>query len=537
MVVEGERPSMPHVSRPVTVTVEALPGEVEETAQRALGFTPGPDGELVGQPPNWADTSTRLRLEARPAGQTRTEIALDIENPTHVPYFHWFLGPFLRRGERHTMQYEGARLAALVEDRPPPSEPRRRAPLLPPVPFPPSAIALLATVAAIAALANFGGALFGQTADSVTKTFGASTKALGVSLAVSRGGVLISLVASAFADRQGRRRLLLICFAGVCITNAISAVAPGFIIFTGAQAMTRAFANGAFVVAGIAAVEEAPEGARAYALSMLALAYGAGFAIAVVLLPLSDISEQSWRIAFAVSALTILLLPRLGRSLRETGRYVDLARRTVQRGRLRDVFDRAYGYRFLLLALAAFLTNFFSAPSAQLTNRFLTDEHGFSNTLIAVFRTVTAGLPGLLGIIIAGKLAETRGRRPVAIIGLAVASIFQMAFFLGNGPVLWVSATFAIIAASAAAIVLAAFDTELFPTEVRGTSNALLLVCAVAGSAAGLLLATNLEDVVGGLGPAIAICGVAPLLAAAFVMPWLPEPADRTLDEVSPSEV
>jgi hypothetical protein len=59
----------------------------------------------------------------------------------------------------------------------------------------------------------------------------------------------------------------------------------------------------------------------------------------------------------------------------------------------------------------------------------------------------------------------------------------------------------------------------------------------VTGSAAGLLLATNLDDVVGGLGPAIALCGIASLLAAVFVLPWLPEPADRTLDEVSPSEV
>jgi predicted MFS family arabinose efflux permease len=528
---------MPHVRRPELITVEASPTEVQEIAQRVLGFTAEADGALTGPLPNWADTGARQRLETRAVDGQATEVALEIENATRVPYFEWFLAPFLRRGERRTLRYTAARLEAALEGRPAPPEPRRRSPLLPPVPFAPQAIALLGTVAAIAALANFGGALFGQTADSVTNSFGQSTKALGVSLAVSRGGVLISLVASALADRQGRRRLLLICLAGVCVTNAISAVAPGFIIFTGAQAMTRAFANGAFVVAAIAAVEEAPEGARAYALSMLALAYGAGFAIAVVLLPISDIGEQSWRIAFAISALSILLLPRLARSLKETGRYVDLARRSVHRGRLREVFDRAYGYRFLLLALAAFLTNFFSAPSAQLTNRFLTDEHGFSNTLIAAFRAVTAGLPGLLGIIIAGKLAETRGRRPVAIVGVAVATIFQMAFFLGNGPVLWVSATFAIIAASAAAIVLAAFDTELFPTEVRGTSNALLLVCAVAGSAAGLLLATNLEDVVGGLGPAIALCGVAPLLAAVFVMPWLPEPADRELDDVSPSEV
>ncbi len=527
---------MPHVPRPVLISVDAPPNVVREAARRVLGVAPAADGVLTGQLPDWADTSTQLRLAIRRSDTDGTEVELGVENPTHVPYFQWLLGPFLRQGERRTLRYHAARLAAAVEGRPPP-EPPRRSPLLPPVPFDPDAIRFLATLAAIAALANFGGALFGQTADPVTETFGESTRTLGVALAVSRGGVLVSLVASALADRQGRRRLLLICFGGACATNAVSALAPSFAVFTGAQVLTRAFVNAALVVAAIAAVEEAPEGARAYALSMLALAYGAGFAIAVVLLPISDIAEQSWRIAFAISAASVLLLPRLARSLRETGRYADLARRTARRGRIREVFDRAYGHRFLLLALAAFLTNFFSAPSAQLMNRFLTDEQGFSNTLIALFRGVTGGLPGLLGIVIAGKLAETRGRRPVAIVGLAVATVFQMIFFLGNGAVLWVASTFAILFASGAAIVLAAFDTELFPTEVRGTSNALLLVCAVAGSAAGLLLATNLDEVVGGLGPAIAICGIAPLLAAAFVMPWLPEPADRKLDDISPSEV
>jgi MFS family permease len=527
---------MPHVPRPVLISVDAPPTVVRETAQRVFGAAPTADGTLIGRLPDWADTSTQLSLQVRGAGTDATEVSLAVENATRVPYFEWFLGPFLRLGVRRTLRYNADRLAAAVDGRPPP-EPPRRSPLMPPVPFERPAIVFLATAAAIAALANFGGALFGQTADPVTNTFGESTKALGVALAVSRGGVLVSLVASALADRQGRRRLLLICFAGACITNAISALAPTFAVFTGAQVLTRAFVNAALVVAAIAAVEEAPEGARAYALSMLALAYGAGFAIAVVLLPISDIAEQSWRVAFAISAASIVFLPRLARSLRETGRYADLARRAARRGRLRSVFDQAYGYRFLLLALAAFLTNFFSAPSAQLMNRFLTDEQGFSNTLIALFRGVTGGLPGLLGILIAGRLAETRGRRPVAIVGLAAATVFQMIFFLGNGAVLWVASTFAILAASGAAIVLAAFDTELFPTETRGTSNALLLVCAVTGSAAGLLLATNLDDVVGGLGPAIAICGVAPLLAAALVMPWLPEPADRELDDISPSEV
>ena len=41
----------------------------------------------------------------------------------------------------------------------------------------------------------------------------------------------------------------------------------------------------------------------------------------------------------------------------------------------------------------------------------------------------------------------------------------------------------------------------------------------------------------GGLGRAIALCGIAPLLAAIVLVPRLPESAHRDLDEVSPSEV
>jgi hypothetical protein len=51
------------------------------------------------------------------------------------------------------------------------------------------------------------------------------------------------------------------------------------------------------------------------------------------------------------------------------------------------------------------------------------------------------------------------------------------------------------------------------------------------------VLATQLRDVVGGLGPAIALCGIASLLAAVFVVPRLPETAERRLDDVSPSGV
>src|SRR5262245_32764637 len=102
---------MPHVPRPVRISVDAPPTVVRETAQGVLGVAPEADGALSGPLLEWADTSARVRLEIRPGGTDGTEVALDIDNPTHVPYFEWLLGPLLRLGERRTLRYHAARLA------------------------------------------------------------------------------------------------------------------------------------------------------------------------------------------------------------------------------------------------------------------------------------------------------------------------------------------------------------------------------------------------------------------------------------------
>jgi MFS family permease len=331
---------------------------------------------------------------------------------------------------------------------------------------------------------------------------------------------------------------MLLALVGACAANGLSALAPTFEVFTGTQLVGRALVNTALIVAGIAAVEDAPEGARAFATGMFALALGAGYGLSVVLLPLADLGDFGWRISFAISAALVVVIPLIARHLKETHRYVRVAHKSTVRQRLRELVDTAYGFRFLLLGVAAFLTNVFSAPSSQLTNRYLTHAHDFSNSDVAFFRTVTAGVPGIIGVLLASRLAESRGRRPVTVVGLLVATGAQAAFFLaGDDALLWTAPVIAIVAAACAGLALGTLDAELFPTEARGTSSGFLLVAGVAGSAVGLVVATQLRDVVGGLGPAIALCGIASLVAAVFVVPRLPETAERHLDDVSPSGV
>ena len=500
---------MPHVRRSMLITIDADVDRVERALVDELELRAdhqGYAGPIRGMP----DTTARLDATIVAERGPSTDVRLDVVSDIVVPFFTWFLRIQGWLGARRALPHAAARLtAASTDGQPPPA--LKSLPVVPPVPFTPEQAARLGALAAVALLANFCGALLSQNGDAVTSAFDRSDEALGVALAVARAGVLVSLVAIALADRLGRRRLVLIGLVGACTANLVTALSPTFEVFTGAQLFSRALVNTTLIVAGIAAVEDAPEGARAFATGMFALALGAGFGLAVVLLPLADLGDYGWRISFAVSAAVVLVVPVIARHLKETRRYVRVATSSVAhgRGRVRELFDSAYGYRFLLLGLAAFLTNVFSAPSSQLSNRYLTQGHDFTNADVALFRTVTAGLPGIIGVLLASRLAESRGRRPVTIVGLLVATSFQAAFFLaGDDVVLWITPVVAIIAAASAGLALGTLDAELFPTEVRGTSSGFILVSAVAGSAVGLVLATQLKDLVGGLGPAIAVCGI-----------------------------
>ncbi|MGH9000580.1 MAG: MFS transporter, partial [Acidimicrobiia bacterium] len=395
---------------------------------------------------------------------------------------------------------------------------------------------LLATVAAVTAVTTYGGSLLSQNVSYVGDSFDASNQALGVALALSRAGVVIALVATALADRQGRRRLLLISFAGVCAANAVAALAPNLTVFTIGQVLMRGFVNTAITVATVTAIEGAPEGARAYSLSLLGLAGGAGYAIGVLLLPLADLGPEAWRISFAISALSVVLLYSFSTHLAETERYRDLEARGAKRGRVGEVFDASYGGRFGLLVLAGFLFAIFAAPSSQFANEYLKDERGFSAFDITAFRAITQGVPGVVGLIIGGRLAESRGRRPVAAWFVFGGAAAQIVFLLTGGVSLWLASVASIVLGGIAAPAFGAFSGELFPTEIRGTANGMLLVAGVMGSAVGLVAAGTLSNG-WGLGPSVALMGIPSLVAAALLVPRLPEPAARPLDEVSPSEV
>jgi MFS family permease len=529
---------MPRVPRSSLVRLAASLDAVESAIVERLGATSSPTADpsrtfVVAAPVDQQPAiGLTLGLSAADGG---TDVAIASTGAIDIPFFGWFFRPLVAIAHRRARVHAIETLRAALDGRPDPAPPRSVVGL-PPVAFSPEQATFIATASAATAIVSFSAALFGQLASPISHSFGASDATIGVALALTRLGALFALVAIAIADRRGRRRSILVGVVGSAVVCALSALAPNLATFTAAQVLQRGLVGTTGTVAFLAVVEEAPEGARAYAASMLALAGGFGFSFSVVTLPFGDLAPWGWRIPLALGAATIFLAPAIARHLGETARYTAVSARTdVVRGRVRDVFAR-HRHRFVLLALVAFLTSAFSAPSSQFTNKYLTDVRGFSNTGIALFRTVTTAVPGIVGIVLGGRLAEARGRRPVAGIALALATAAQITFFLSGGISLWVMSALAVFMAGAGGIALGTLDAELFPTEVRSTSNAMLYVVAVIGSATGLLLAGGLSNRLGGIGRSVALTGVGSFLVALIVVPLLPESAARLLDDVSPTQ-
>ncbi|MGH2728148.1 MAG: MFS transporter [Actinomycetota bacterium] len=521
--------------------IAATPEGVVQAASEPIttGFADPGGPRIVGEEIRWGSVSDVAEEVERFADVSAdgdgTDLALRAVIDFRMPYFRWLFRPLVGRAVRRTLTYMADVIEARATGRPEPPVPRR--PVWAPAdPTDSPRVASIATVCAALVVAGYCGGLFTQTLPYVREAFDASKADMGVALAVTRAGVLVGLIGATLADRRGRRRIILASLIGVCLSSTLSGLTPNLATFSLMQVFVRGFVQLAGIVGYIIVMEEAPEGSRAFMLAVAGMASGAGFAVGAGLLPLADVNGNAWRLMFLAAGLGLLLIPGIARRLPESGRYVALSARAAT-GRVRELVDPIYGGRFFVAAAIGFLLGFFGSPSLQWTNDYLSDVRGYSGAGITLLRGVTQGFPALLAIVAGGRLAESSGRLVVASRATLALGVMTLVFFLTGGPILWMAMLLATIAGAMSGPALTAFNTELFPTEVRGRAGAVLLAVSVVGAAAGLLLVGYLADPLGDVGKAVAITCIAPIIVAVVLIPRLPEARGRALDEISPPEV
>ncbi|CAN5241790.1 hypothetical protein BH20ACT3_BH20ACT3_09590 [soil metagenome] len=440
---------------------------------------------------------------------------------------HWSLavpiwGPLFRPLVRRLLSRDAAPRAPRDPSESPPMPPWWS----PPARLEARSAEVLSLLCGLSLLAGYLGPVINQTITLAADEFGASNAAHGTTLAAVRVGVLASLLVMVLADRRGRQKLLVVCAVGGTLAAAAGALAPDLVILGGTQTVSRAFSTALALLIAVVAAEEMPAGGRAYAASVLAMTAALGAGMAVVILPVADLGEPAWRLVYVAPLVFLPMFLSVGRKLPESRRFLRSHATVTMAG---------HRWRLALLAVSAFFALLFLTPNSQFQNEFLRDEHGFSALQLTLF-TIGTSTPAGIGIVVGGRLADTRGRRRVGAIGMVGGAVLLALAYQVSG--IWLVAASLVGSMVAAVTVpaLAVYGPELFPTSLRGRANGYLSVAGVLGSGAGLAIAGRLADHYGRFGPGIALLGVGPLIVAALVLGFYPETAHLELEELNPED-
>ena len=386
--------------------------------------------------------------------------------------------------------------------------------------------AALASLAYLSIVAGYLGTLITQTLTYAADEFDAGERAQGDTLAAIRIGVVVSLAIAAWADRRGRRRALLACAAGGCVTTSLGAFAPGMAALGATQLVARGLSTALALLIVVVVAEEMPAGSRAYGVSLLTMTGALGAGMVLWFLPLVELDERAWRGLYVLPLLFLPLVWATARMLPESRRFV--------RGHAAARFA-GHGKRLALLAGTALSLAVFSTPASQLQNEFLRDEFAFSAGQITLFTILTV-TPASIGIVIGGRLADMHGKRLIGAVGVAGGAAFTVVMYVGGSvTILWLASAVGSIIGGLAVPALAVYGPELFPTSLRSKANVVITALGVLGSVIGLLIAGRLAER-WSLGPGIAALAVGPAIVVFLLLPFFPETSHRELEELNPED-
>lgn len=369
----------------------------------------------------------------------------------------------------------------------------------------------------VAFFAGLSGTTISHTLPFARESLGLSEGGMFGVFAITRAVSLLGIAFTIRADREGRRAPFIIAFATLIIGNTATAVLPGAAAFTVAQSVTRVGVVAVAAIAIVVLAEELTPAVRAYGMGIYALAGSMGAGLGLILLPIAEQSEESWRILFAISGAGLLVLPLLSQFLKET--------RAFHRYETKVTFTRALSAglsrHFWPLAGIAFFVAAFSSPAFDFVfERLINDlawDAGPARFLLIVFSGI-----GALGLLFGGRLADSIGRRQTMMIALILGAVGGIGFYTATSG--WLLAPAILIASFGASMLVPAFAaqrSELFPTRVRATAAGWITNAAILGSIAGFGFGAVVVDRIG-LSQTIAFLALG-LFLAALLVARLPE--------------
>ncbi len=374
----------------------------------------------------------------------------------------------------------------------------------------------------------FVNTLFTQTVSFAADDFGRTDSAIGVGAAITRWGVIIVPPIALFADRIGRRTMLVAAAWAAPLSAASGALAPNFEWLVVSQSLARPLALVINVLILVILTEEMSRETRARSVGLVAIASSVGAGVAVAALPLADTSDAGWRWLYLLSLIWLPVAFVLQRQLRETQRFTRVHTFTDSMP-----VARVSRSRLFTQIVAAFLISVFIASASVYFVNYLRDERNYNALMVSIFTIVTA-MPAGFGLIIGGRIADRRGRRQVGAFSLAIGTLLVVVAFATAGPAMWISQLVGGFFLGISFPALGVYRGEMFPTAHRSAGAATVTACGLIGGSLGLIAAGQLLARGWSYGEVMATLALAPILVMVLVLTKFPETVHLELEDITP---
>jgi putative MFS transporter len=402
-------------------------------------------------------------------------------------------------------------------------------------------IFLLVGIAAL--FAGYDTNIYGLATPQIQASLHIPEDQVGLTVGYFRLAAIVALALAYCADLVGRRRLLLITITGQALGTLATAFAATYGEFVWLQIATRVFGYAEEMLCVVVIVEEVEAGVRGWANGTLAAMGSTGTGIASLVFAAVNFLPFGWRAIYVIGALPLLLVAYLRRRLPETHRF------EVRKGEVRafssqvatgiDLLRRLlteYPGRVLGIVIAVAGFGFALGSATVLQSKYLQQTLGYSPGQVTLL-FVPGGFVALFMNVLAGRISDRIGRRPVVITTVLVAASAYAIFFSGIGgwatPASWIVAIFGYFTTDA---LLSGYALELVPTAYRATMSGVRYVTMMLSGALCLVFEGRLYDILHAHGPAISVSLGTVVLTVVAVL-FLPEPAGKPLEEIAGGHV
>jgi MFS family permease len=368
--------------------------------------------------------------------------------------------------------------------------------------------------------------------------FGLTKSAASLMFAVIYFGALPAIALTRWADRIGRRRMLIWSVLGYMSFSGFTALAPNAGSYAVLQMCQQVFLVAETAIVWTMAAEELPAKARGLGFGILGMniALGTGFA-AILYGGFLESVEHGWRYLYLVGVPPLLLVSFLRRGLPESRRFEEARDGGRLAGRWQKILEAPYR-RWLLLVVATTFLLQLSQQAQTFAIDYLQTDRGIG-TAMSNAMLILAGLPGIPIMVAAGSLSDRYGRRLVGC-GFAVASMVGGAGFFwlpGGVPVLLPCMSLTLVGSMGSFPVLQTYVTELFPTGLRSSAASWAGTSGILGRMASLGLAAVLLHVTSQSAYSqswtATVLGIGPLMALVIIALVFPDTHGRELEDTS----